>query len=313
MKRKKIVMCSLVLSLTLCLSGCDKKTDDNVLLPETSTEDGIEMEASVEAELVTETETTQEENVTEADDATLESIVDHSGEFESYDLYKLEKFYEADDFSYYFTIAKSKYVECYFSNGFTMTVVQALADGKITISDLDTNGIEYLTVASDKELKGVIKGYTELVSLTKENSAFMSYFDVIWKLNQVEYCTVNDCNFAYIDDDDTLDLMVSCNYYGNACYLFSLKDGKAVPINTGDYWMTVPNLLGDEVTNGLDYGPGAGGQTRSYAYLPKTGKLFLVYNDCADNGEYTNYYYFDGTEWTDVAEKVSEADGWIWF
>ena len=97
MKRKKFVMCSLVLSLTLCVGGCGKKTDDNVLLPETSTEDSIE----VEAELVTETETTQEENVTEADDATLESIVDHSGEFESYDLCELEKFYETDDFSYY--------------------------------------------------------------------------------------------------------------------------------------------------------------------------------------------------------------------
>lgn len=55
----------------------------------------------------------------------------------------LEEFYSDSDYTYYFPSIKSEYIECQFSDGSRMMIVEALESGKAVVSDLDTYGIQY--------------------------------------------------------------------------------------------------------------------------------------------------------------------------
>ena len=56
----------------------------------------------------------------------------------------LEKFYETYDSIYYYGSIKSEYVIVKYTDGTSETVKEALADGRITIDDLDKFGINYI-------------------------------------------------------------------------------------------------------------------------------------------------------------------------
>ena len=59
----------------------------------------------------------------------------------------LEEFYQDDDYIYYYSCIKSKYVLVRYENGYEETVAKALKYGTITISDLDNYGIDYLKIS----------------------------------------------------------------------------------------------------------------------------------------------------------------------
>jgi len=71
----------------------------------------------------------------------IENIIFHSergGESEA-----LERFYSDDKYDYYFPTIRNYVVIVYFKDGTEQTVKEALAEGKITINDLDLYEIEY--------------------------------------------------------------------------------------------------------------------------------------------------------------------------
>lgn len=55
----------------------------------------------------------------------------------------LEKFYEDDNFEYFYSCIKSSYVTVTYTNGTKETVKDALANGNITIKDVNQYGIKY--------------------------------------------------------------------------------------------------------------------------------------------------------------------------
>ena len=54
------------------------------------------------------------------------------------------KFYEDENYEYYYPTQKTKYVLLYFKNSDIMTVEEALSHGKITIDLLDKYEYEYI-------------------------------------------------------------------------------------------------------------------------------------------------------------------------
>lgn len=54
------------------------------------------------------------------------------------------KFYEDNNYEYYYTSQKTKVVQVFFKNGDIMTVEDALKDGKITMELLDKYEVEYI-------------------------------------------------------------------------------------------------------------------------------------------------------------------------
>jgi len=56
----------------------------------------------------------------------------------------LEGFYEDDNYQYYFSCIKGKYIVVKYESGFQESVKDALKYGMITIEDLDYYGIEYI-------------------------------------------------------------------------------------------------------------------------------------------------------------------------
>lgn len=61
----------------------------------------------------------------------------------------LELFYSDDTYDYYFSSIRSMYVIVYYNGGAKQTVQDALAEGKIKISDLDSFGIHYIKYHSE--------------------------------------------------------------------------------------------------------------------------------------------------------------------
>jgi len=55
----------------------------------------------------------------------------------------LEKFYEDESNEYYFSVIKSQYVVVTYNDGSSEDIVTALADGRVTMTDLDKFNIEY--------------------------------------------------------------------------------------------------------------------------------------------------------------------------
>ena len=68
----------------------------------------------------------------------------------------LEKFYEDDGNEYFYGSIKSEYVIVKYTDGTQETVVSALKNGKITLSDLDKYGISYIKQPKAKTLPGNI-------------------------------------------------------------------------------------------------------------------------------------------------------------
>lgn len=56
----------------------------------------------------------------------------------------LEGFYEDDNYQYYFSCIKGKYIVVKYESGFQESVKDALKYGTITIDDLDNYSIEYI-------------------------------------------------------------------------------------------------------------------------------------------------------------------------
>lgn len=56
----------------------------------------------------------------------------------------LEEFFEDENNEYYYSCMKSEYIIVKYENGFEETVTNALKNGSINISDLDTYGIKYI-------------------------------------------------------------------------------------------------------------------------------------------------------------------------
>lgn len=54
------------------------------------------------------------------------------------------KFYEDENYEYYYPTQKTKVVQVYFKNGDIMTAEEALKQGKITMELLDKYEIEYI-------------------------------------------------------------------------------------------------------------------------------------------------------------------------
>ena len=54
------------------------------------------------------------------------------------------KFFEDENYEYYYPTQKTKYVHVYFKNGDDMTAEEALKQGKITLELLDKYGVEYI-------------------------------------------------------------------------------------------------------------------------------------------------------------------------
>ena len=64
----------------------------------------------------------------------------------------LEGFYEDEEYIYYFECIKSDYVIVYYNSGVEESVKNALKEGKISISDLDSYNISYI---KEKKNEGV--------------------------------------------------------------------------------------------------------------------------------------------------------------
>ena len=56
----------------------------------------------------------------------------------------LEQFYEDENYRYYYSCIKNKYVIVKYENGYEETVANALKYGTINIEDLDTYNIKYI-------------------------------------------------------------------------------------------------------------------------------------------------------------------------
>lgn len=56
----------------------------------------------------------------------------------------LEEFYSDDNYSYYWSCIKDKYMIVRYESGFEETISSALKNGTIDISDLDIYGIDYI-------------------------------------------------------------------------------------------------------------------------------------------------------------------------
>lgn len=56
----------------------------------------------------------------------------------------LEEFYEDDNYQYYYSCIKGKYILVEYESGYRETVAEALKYGAITISDLDSDDINYI-------------------------------------------------------------------------------------------------------------------------------------------------------------------------
>ena len=76
----------------------------------------------------------------------IENIIYHSGAEDT----ALEAFYSDDKYTYYFPTIRSNAVIVYYKNGIEQTVTEALAEGKITMSDLDRYEIEYYADAKSE-------------------------------------------------------------------------------------------------------------------------------------------------------------------
>lgn len=74
----------------------------------------------------------------------IEKIIDKTKEKDFVCAEALEEFYEDENYKYYYSCIKSKYVIVKYKDGFSETVSEALKNGNITISDLDNYDIKYI-------------------------------------------------------------------------------------------------------------------------------------------------------------------------
>ena len=134
---KKIITMALCLGLALSVIGCENggKLDH--------TANGTDMPIVNDDVNTAELQVVLNESETNAE---LANIVDLTvvNQLSTDDV--LEEFYKDNNYTYYFPSIKSEYIECQFTNGDKMTIVEALNRGKVSISDLDTYNIFYWMV-----------------------------------------------------------------------------------------------------------------------------------------------------------------------
>lgn len=63
----------------------------------------------------------------------------------------LEEFFEDKNYKYYYSCMKSEYIIVKYESGFEETVTNALKNGSINVSDLDTYGIKYIKMEKTNE------------------------------------------------------------------------------------------------------------------------------------------------------------------
>lgn len=126
---KKIIAMALCIVLALSLAGCGAKEE-----PQVSISNDIE---------------TNEKAMDTKEETKLVNIVDLAEANQLSTSSALEEFFKDTDFTYYFPSIKSEYIECQFSDGSKMTIVQALESGKVSVSDLDIYGIKYWIMDKD--------------------------------------------------------------------------------------------------------------------------------------------------------------------
>ena len=120
---KKIILCLFVLLLTVTLTGCGTKKEEqnNNNNNNQQQEENNNQEKEQEYTIVDKTESMDDFVCLEA----------------------LQQFYEDDNYRYSYSCIKSDYVVVKYKDGTEITVKDALASKKITISDLDKFNIKY--------------------------------------------------------------------------------------------------------------------------------------------------------------------------
>lgn len=329
MNKPRNLVYLLTLILVICVSGCDKKTQDEAI---PTTEDIIEAIPTTEIEDSSEADETPENIAApEATDITLVSVIDLTEANQTDVAVELEEFYQRSDYTYYFPYVKSEYVECLFSDGQTLKISKALKSGKVTVSDLDAYGISYLSVPTGTDVTGIREIYKQLMASSSDDRLTNAYFEMMWNMNLKEDVTVENYELAFINDDEVPDLMVYAYYYGISTYLYTIEHNQIIPIRVGDKddWMTVEDPMDSEISNGLDHGPGGSWQIRAYAYLPYACKFFLSYDEGYNSEEPWDwesmdhfYYYYDGASWTEIKDPDNDDiftsvydtnTDWVWF
>lgn len=114
----------------------------------------------------------------------------------------LEKFCKDNDYTYYFPTIKSEYIECQFTNGDKMTIVEALNNGKVTISDLDTYGIFYWKVD---------KNGNYIKSSDKQKPCAVEQSSIVWNVKDI----INDIgpvSLSVQESKKVKDIIDSCKY-----------------------------------------------------------------------------------------------------
>ncbi len=135
---KKLAIIALcVILLSSSLFGCDQAEESKTDISECVSETGSEAPPE------------QSEEV--SDDVSVEvseltfTIVDKRDGQNGCWAEAIDEFFEDDNFTYYFSdTPMSEYIIVKYSDGTTQNVKEALADGNITIEDLDRFGIKYL-------------------------------------------------------------------------------------------------------------------------------------------------------------------------
>ncbi len=144
MKKIKTVMLFIILGLLLV--GCGTKMAGNdASIADSSNVPNEEMnDASIADSSNVPNEEMDSDSAMELVNIVDLTIVNHLGTDE-----ELEEFYKDSDYTYYFPSIKSEYIECQFSNGDKMNIVEALNSKKVVISDLDIYNIQYWIVDKD--------------------------------------------------------------------------------------------------------------------------------------------------------------------
>jgi hypothetical protein len=149
----------------------------------------------------------------------IENIIFHSergGESEA-----LERFYSDDKYDYYFPTIRNYVVIVYFKDGTEQTVKDALADGKITITDLDRFNIGYYREPKQGyELSRLIT----VAEVSEEALLGTEYYEYIHDQNEyTRYILISPTE--KITDVRVTDIVLDAGLeFGNVLYVLSALD-----------------------------------------------------------------------------------------
>lgn len=98
----------------------------------------------------------------------------------------LEGFWQDEEYNYYFPSIKSHYIIVLYSNGSAQTVKEALAEGRITLADLDRFGIGY-----GKEVRVYITEITDRDTMDTAVDVFFTGVDYYYYFPSIHETTVH--------------------------------------------------------------------------------------------------------------------------